>query len=73
MSEHKVAAENKATPLNLMDSETCLHMFPCQLLEALQHPCSVAVNRKSQKVHKSSAYTKKVKVLRISKSKYLQV
>lgn len=74
MSPHKHAAENKPAQLRLMDFETCIHVFLCQLLDALQHSRSVDVNTKSQKVHKSIS-TKKINVkgVRISESKYLRV
>lgn len=47
MSEHKLSAESKPTHLKLMDSGTCIHMFLCQLLEALKHRCGADVNMKS--------------------------
>lgn len=58
MSGHKLATENKPTQLRLMDSGTCIHMFLCQLLEALQHSCNVDVNMKSHKVNNSTSAQK---------------
>lgn len=55
ISGHKLAAENKPTQFRLMDSGTCIHMFLCQLLEVLQHPCSVDVNLKIHKVNNISS------------------
>lgn len=74
MSPHKHTAENKPAQSRLMDSETWVPVFLCQLLEAPQHSCSVDVNTKSQKVHRSTSTQEiNMKVVRISESKYLQV